>query len=266
MKNKLFAEINGTMRNYRKGTKTHRDKSKKILLHIVNCLEELNIRPHSFRFLNEIQIQKLVSYWKNNKNKDHTIASKLAFFRTFNNYANLGINIPDNNTLGIKSYTKKINHHIPENISHRVSSSITSIILQMQMKFGLTKLEVIRLPIHSCITESDLIISNNVSYNNKERAITLCTQSQKNLIKNLREIVGSSSTLADLATERDIINIYNADMRIQKVDCNANFRSIYGHKRLAQFSTQGIPEKQAYEYLMIEMGYFNKQKLLQAIS
>ena len=96
-------------------------------------------------------------------------------------------------------------------------------------------------------------------------AISWFNSSLSFAVNELRSIIGGLATLGEMATERHIAQLYNAELALLKIDYNANFRAIYGYKRLASLMKKGITKDDAYKLLMEEMGYSEKKILLEAI-
>ena len=265
MKKILLDEVNSTLRNYTQGTPKSRQEKRNALRHIIKDLLDLNIAPDSFKLLTKENICSLVSFWQDRGNSHSTIINKLGILRFFNQKGGFGISIPDNLTFKLnKNYQRKA-PFLPDNIVSLVSNPITEIILQLQIEFGLTKIEALRLRPASDINKSDLIVSKVISYNRKERFIAIYRPSQKEVIKKLNALLQERNCISDFATERHILNLYNAELAIQGVDYNANFRIVYANTRLAELQRKKVDRNDAYRILMDEMGYHSKHTLLEAV-
>ena len=265
MKIKLLHQISTTLSRYSQGTAKHRETMKKVLADIVTDLLDLKIAPPGFHHMTASHITQLIHLWKEKGYAQSTIMNKLGILRNFNRQGLFKINIPSNGELNIKKIGKYRSQYIPEDIVHQVETPITSIILKMQLEFGVTKFEAIRIPLKHCVTDADLTIPTKIAYNQKQRIITMYRIEQREIIKEFFSILGESNTLGDLATDRHIAQLYNAELALLKVDYNGNFRAMYGNRRLAILMKKGFKKEDAYKLLMEEMGYNDKHMLLKAI-
>lgn len=265
MKSKLINQINTTLLKYSQGTNNHRETMRKMLTNIVKDMLDLKIMPPGFHHMTSTHVTQLTDLWKTKGNSQATMINKLGALRTFNTHGKFNITIPTNAELDIQKQKQYRLKYLSEDIVHQVESKITAIILKMQLSFGLTKYEVIRLPVANCVVDADLYIPTNIAYNRKKRVITMYKPEQRETINELRSIIGGLATLGEMATERHIAQLYNAELALLKIDYNANFRAIYGYKRLASLMKKGITKDDAYKLLMEEMGYSEKKILLEAI-
>jgi hypothetical protein len=265
MSNNLMSQMNRTLREYAHGTTRSRREKRNIMRQIIKELLDSRIAPNNFESLTSKAIHQLVSNWKKSGNSDATIINKLSILRSFNLKGGFGIDIPSNKAFDLSKVKKKSIKTIRQDIINQVSSPITECILGLQLEFGLTKLEAIRLPIGIAIESHDLIISKNIAYNHKERFIAIYRPEQKALIKKLENILADKFCIADLANERHISNLYNAELTIIGIDYRTNFRSTYANNRLAELQRKRFTRKDAYQVLMDEMGYCSHHTLQEAI-
>ena len=257
--------MNCTLREYAHGTPRSRKEKRNTMRQIIKELLDLKIAPNNFESLTANAIKQLVTQWKNSGNSDATIINKLSILRSFNVKGGFGIDIPSNNAFELSKTKKKPTKSIRQDIISQVSSPITECILGLQLEFGLTKLEAIRLPIAIAIEKHDLIIPKNIAYNHKERFIAIYRPEQKELLKKIGHVLADKFCLAELANERHISNLYNAELAILGVDDQCNFRSIYANNRLAELQRKKFTKKSAYQVLMDEMGYYSRHTIKEAI-
>ena len=258
-------QMNRTLREYAHGTPRSRREKRNIMRQIIKELLDLKIAPNNFESLSANAIKQLVTQWKKSGNSDATMINKLSILRSFNLKGGFGIDIPPNNAFELSKNKNKPTKTIRQGIINQVSSPITECILGLQLEFGLTKLEAIRLPIGIAIENHDLIIPKNIAYNHKERFIAIYRPEQKELIKKLENILADKFCLSELANERHISNLYNAELAVLGIDYQTNFRSTYANNRLAELQRKRFTKKEAYQVLMDEMGYYSHHTLQEAI-
>jgi len=265
MKKVLEYEINRTLTHYGHGTYHSRTEKRNILRQIIKDLLDLKIAPPTFKQLTLEKITALVSYWQKNGNSAATIMNKLSGLRTFSIKGGFDIPVPSNISLGLNKARSRKSPFLPVDIVTQVSSPITEIILQLQMEFGLTKHEAVKIRPADAINQGDLTINKGVAYNHNDRFVAIYRPSQKEAVKKWYEVLQEHPCLSELATEQHIINLYNSELAVQGVDFTANFRVVYGNNRLIELERKKIVKKEAYKILISEMGYCSKQALLEAI-
>tara|TARA_R110002167_G_scaffold93474_1_gene250449 strand:- start:221 stop:1021 length:801 start_codon:yes stop_codon:yes gene_type:complete len=261
----LKSEVSFILQRYNHGTYRSRADKRDLLNKIIKDLLDLKIAPPSFRFLAMEHIEKLVSLWRKQGNSDKTIRNKMATLRFLNDKGNFVIDIPTNDDLNLTQLHHRATVHPKINVAQQVSSPISELIIELQTEFGLTRTEAVRLNPWLNIQKQDMNIPRSISFNRRERFIAIYKPSQKEVIIRLKRILDEKNCLAEMATERHVLNLYNAELAIQGVALTTRFRNTYANNRLAELSRKSMDKESAYQVVMDEMGYKSKRNLMEAI-
>lgn len=233
---------------------------------IVNDLNRLRRLPREFKLMTSHDIKCLVRFWKEEGLSIATIGNKLSVLRRFNQLARLELNIPSNKELGcVKALPTPPKKSIPENYENKIFHPITRSLIALQLHFGLTKLEAIRVNPTCIVNGNVLLIGRTIAHNKKDRTIPVITNSQKSTLSE-RKIITKTSQLLKKQESHSLINrLYTVECFDAGIDPKTPFRRHYAQARLnALEKTQD--KQSALLVLCKEMGFSAPRKLLVLLS
>ncbi len=260
-KSDLLKESDRVLNFHRTGSPVTRHWRKMVMVKIINQLICLKIAPPSFKHFEASQVQALIQFWKKRGLSESTIAKHLGVLRFFFRTASVPNPLPSNQELKIFSPRKTATQaNSFEDLIQKPEHRFTRSILAFQLYFGLSKTESMRLNLNIAAQNHFLFIDRSIAHNRKDRAIPLLTAEQVAAIEIRRSLLTDKNRLIELCPEGDLRALFKADLLIQKLDPNGNFRAHYAKTRW-QSLLQTSPESEAWKTLQAEMGMSSKYPL-----
>ncbi len=248
------------------GSLATKREHQRVMYTIISDLARLKCLPESFEKLTSEHVEKLVHFWQDKGLSTATIGNKLGILRRFNHAAKLNVEIPNNQTLNnIKPSPTPLKIPIPDRYQEKIYHPITRSLIDLQVHFGLTKLEAIRLNPYATYVDHTLLIHRNIAHNQQDRMIPVITKAQERCL-NDREIIAKESHLL----KRDNLNalmsqLYRAECQDAGIHPKTPFRKCYAQSRLATLQ-HTLDEPRALLTLCDEMGFSAPRKLLGLLS
>ena len=210
----LIYEYSAVLKTIRKGSNSSKKRYFNVMKSIVSDLLYIHQAPYSFKQLNLEQVQSLVEFWRKQQRKPDTIMNLLSVLRKYCKLANLELTIPGNKSLNLsRSTNDKTNIVINPEIIEKVHHPITKSIIALQLYFGLTKLESIKLILNTA-NPKQLIVYRDVANNNRDRIMPIVTNEQKQAITERSQLLGNKNRLIDIAPFKTICDLYNAELAV----------------------------------------------------
>jgi len=223
----LLSEVEKTLSISRQGKYSKRVERKKIMRAIVNDLMKVKRTPRSFHTFSDEQLTGLIKRWKARGNNLSTISNKLGVLRGYLKLINIDYSMPNNKTLGL---TKRVTRMRPlpvVDIREQVFHPITGNLLDLQILFGLTKTESMKLRVSLFRRESELHIHRSIAYNSKDRIIPIITDQQHAAIKERVVLDSTHDSLKKPPNYRELNVLYQYELRFFKIDPLVSFRQFY---------------------------------------
>lgn len=262
----LHKKSNAVFSQQKQGSHATKREQQRVMSTIINDLNRLRRLPREFKFMTPHDIKCLVHFWKGEGLSIATISNKLGVLRRFNQLARLELNIPSNKELGsIKASSTQLKISIPENYESKIFHPITRSLIALQLHFGLTKLEAIRVNPTSTANDNILLIERTIAHNKKDRTIPIITNSQNSTL-NERKIITKTSQLLKQQESYSLINqLYTAECHDAGIDPKTPFRRHYAQARL-NILKKTQDKQSALLVLCKEMGFSTPRKLLGLLS
>ncbi len=253
-----------TMGN-RRGSPRMRRERKRVLYALVNDLIYLGIAPPSFEKLNITILQSLVDFWQSKSLSTITISNRIGILRKFVQSTYVDTIFPDNAELGILYKPRVTNQPrlaLPIiAIYENINSPITKLIIDLQINFGLTKMEAIRMNLMNAGKNVNKIyIDRKIAWNNHDRYIPICTKKQRLILNTHKELLGSHDCIAKIATEQEVSIYYKIDCALKKIPHDFPYRSHYAKYRFNCLS-KTLAENVTINRLKNELGIMSNKKM-----
>lgn len=153
---------------------SHRDKKYRRFV-IQNMIEELFILgeiPSTWNALSTKHLQQLIQYWHKKKLKPSTMMNRMTIIRGFlHDIGNKEINT-DNKNLGI---TRKLSSKKPlkksPTIWQKPTDPVVRVLLALQIHFGLTLSEAMRLLPEIHVQGDKLWLTREITFNSRDRIV-----------------------------------------------------------------------------------------------
>ncbi len=239
-------------------------EQQRVMNTIIEDLDRLRRLPRDFRLITPNDIEHLVNCWKKRSLSTATITNKLGVLRRLNQLADLNLNIPSNKELNsIKTSTTPLNMAIPKDYEKNIFHPLTKSVIALQLHFGLTKLEAIRLNSTCACVNNILLIERTIAHNKKDRTIPITTKIQIETINERNRLI-QTSPLLKLQTSDSVTQInrlYMAECCHADISPKTPFRKHYAQTRL-KLLEETQDKQSALLTLCLEMGFCAPRKML----
>ena len=219
-----------------------KDKKRRafVLMKIINDLHILHIAPPHWWALTLEHIHQLVVRWGQSKIKSATIMAYMTILRRFLDQINHPISDIDNQSLGLSRNRKtKYNQGITADIMPNILCPQSRLIMAIQIQFGLTFAEAIRVSPQIHFRDHYLWITREISFNSCDRMIPVRYDEQKQCLNEL------------------IAHLHGADSLIRRY----RYESLRVQWRETLFSLN-LPTNRSYRYLYARLLYHRLCPLL----
>lgn len=247
----------------KKGSYATRQARLKIMRSIVEDLCLLRCVPYKWQELTMEQIRKIVDYWKSNKLKQEAIANKISVLRKTCLLIDKTCSFPSNKGLQIQMRSsKQIASPYSDEILLKIENSIIRTIIELEIYFGLTKSEAIKLPGHS-IADNRVIIYRDIAYNHRDHIIPITMHEQYNTLAQRAHVIkkySAQDSLLDIATFGKLAGLYRCELAILNIQGHSHFRQIYAKRRYTDL-TKATNSSNAIEVLQKELGLSSNRLL-----
>ncbi len=262
----LSKKSDAVFNQQKQGSHATKREQQRVMNTIINDLNRLRRLPREFKLMTPHDIECLVRFWKEKGLSVATIGNKLGVLRQFNQLARLDLNIPSNKELGsIKATSTPLKISLPENYENKIFHPITRSLIALQLHFGLTKLEAIRVNPTCIVNDNILLIQRTIAHNKKDRTIPIVTNGQKSTLSERKILTQTSQLLKQQDTSLLINHLYAAECHDAGIDPKTPFRRHYAQTRL-NILKNTRDKQSALLVLCEEMGFSAPRKLLGLLS
>ena len=249
------------LQKHKQGSLTTIQEKQRVMNSIIEDLATLKQLPALFQQLSAKNIESLVSHWRNKELSTATIGNKLGVLRSFNRLSSFNLDIPSNKNLNsIKASPTPSKKPVPENYLDKIYHPITRVIIELQIQFGITKLEAIHLQPYNTHIDDNLFINRSIAHNKRDRVIPLVSKVQTHCLHNRITVAQESSLFDNVASKTLIGKLYQAECQHADIDPKTPFRKCYALQRIITLK-QTMNESDALFALCSEMGFSAPRKL-----
>ena len=211
--------------------------------------------PPKWQALQPVHIQKLVEHWQKKKLKIATIIRHLGIIRKFLYEMECPTaNEISNNRLGLKNPGKhKKKPKIYPGFWQNISTPSARLLTGLQIQFGLTLSEAMRLDSDFHIQEHFLWITREIATNSHDRFIPIRSEVQLALLREFNSLVGDYGNLVNAIGYQPLLCNYRQELIRLKLLSIKNFRYLYA-RNLKQQLQSVISNYELTWLIMEEMG------------
>lgn len=239
---------------------TIRDRQR-VMDTIIDDLAALKQLPASFQQFSAKHIETLVDHWRDKGLSTATIGNKLGVLRSFSQLSRLHLDIPSNKALNsIKASPVPSKTPLPENCLDKVYHPITRSIIELQILFGLTKLEAIRLQPDGAYIDNTLFIYRSIAHNKRDRAIPVTSKEQERCLQNRITVAEGCGLFDGDPSETLMDKLYRAECQYANIDPKTPFRKRYAERRINTLK-ETMDARSALLAMCDEMGFSATRKL-----
>ncbi len=211
------------------------------------------VPPH-WKAINATHIQLLVDHWHKQKIKASTMMNYMTIIRKFLLDIGNGATDIDNRSLGIiVSKPLKKPKKIPLEKWQKIDEPVAKLLLNLQIHFGLTLSEAMRLIPGVHVRENKLWLTREITFNSMDRYVPVRSDEQEDIINEFNDVTRNQRTLIELHGHRALCFTWSKALKSLRIPVKKSCRYLYAqvtHKQLTP--TYGNDE--LTRLLMNEMG------------
>ncbi|WP_133131461.1 phage integrase N-terminal domain-containing protein [Legionella yabuuchiae] len=211
--------------------------------------------PPKWQALKPVHIQKLVEHWQKKKLKTATIMRHLSIIKKFLYEIECPTaNEINNKSLGLKRPSKpKKKPRIYPGFWQNISTPSARLLTGLQIQFGLTLSEAMRLNPDFHVQEHSLWITREIATNSHDRFIPIRNDIQVALLREFSFLVGGYGNLINAIGYQTLLCSYRQELTRLKLSSKRNFRYLYA-RNLKQQLQSVINNYELTWLIMEEMG------------
>lgn len=249
------------LQNNRTGSLRDKKQRHYVIHKLINDLFYLGNVPATWDTLPPLHIHKLVALWKKRKTKTSTIVNHMVIIRHFLMSMDYDTSMLTNQSLGlIKKVKNKKQLKINAEVLEQIQSPIACVLLGLQMHFGLTLSEAMRMMPSIHIQEHQLWLTREITFNHEDRFVPIQTSEQKKVLKELTEVTKAHKNLIETHGYDAIRAIWRDALRELKFPTQRNHRYVYARLRQKTLITK-LTYYKARLTIMDEMGIKSRTTL-----
>lgn len=237
-KNQLRQEANIYLHTNRQGPYRHRLHRRFVIHKVINDLFAIKDIPPKWHALNQVQMQKLVVFWQQKHISPITIMKYMTVIRKFMHDINHDLIGIDNQSLGLsrkRSMLKKIS--ISPDVLHNISNPIARVLLELQIHFGLTTSEAMRLLDDVNIQQHLIWVTRDIASNSTDRHIPILTTQQKQILREYKALLENKDNLIAAQGYDAVRHAYRKTLASLKLPLRQSYRYLYAQQRYEQLSS-----------------------------
>ncbi len=232
-----------------------------VILKMINDLFITGKVPPHWNAVNNTHIQLLIRHWHKQKIKPSTMMNYMTIIRKFliaigNNSTDI-----DNQSLGIiipKSTRKPIKISLER--WQKISDPSAKLLLNLQIHFGLTLSEAMRLIPGVHIQENKLWLTREITFNSMDRIVPIRSAVQVSFIHEFNLLTQNQHTLIEVHGYRALCFIWHKALKELRIPAKRSCRYLYAQLTYQHFiATQEKDE--LTKTLMDELGLKSRTTL-----
>ncbi len=264
----LQIKVEAAIRQSRLGSPETRKRHRYEMRQFFDALATLKEMPATVEQISPRLIKRVVRLWRTRGIAENTIHTRLSYLRRLNKITHMQITVPANEEMDIK---KPVSCNspllLPDHYRDMIYHPLTHSIIDLQIAFGLTKLEAAYImPLdHDLATWPFLSVEANIAHNHRKRLVPILSKPQREFLENRRALVVDNPLYPNLTPDRKtILKLFDAECTMANIASHTPFRKLYAENRLAVLLKQ-MSETKAWQQLAGEMGFARPDKLRQRL-
>lgn len=226
------SSLRQAVRQYLRNNRQGSPKTYKFRSHVLSKLtQDLYITgkpPKSWHHFNNENLKTIVNQWRKQNIKPKTMVNHLAVIRKFLTDIGCDSNLLTNNQLRLnisKGKSKKLK--IANDFWQNVQDPLPQTILALQIQFGLTLSEAIRIKptIHS--DDNHLLLTREITFNSQDRMIPFRNELQHQIIESLAQLTQGPYCLLQTYDDKMIRYQLSQSLKHHKLPTSKSWRYLY---------------------------------------
>ena len=237
-----------------KGSPRERKYRRYVILKMIDGLFITGKVPPQWKAINSTHIQLLVNHWHKQKIKPSTMMNYMTIIRKFlADIGNCSTDI-DNLSLGItvKKSTKKAIKITLERWQ-QISDPTAKLLLNLQIHFGLTLGEAMRLIPDVHVQKNKLWLTREITFNCMDRIIPIRTEVQANIVNEFNLLTKNQHTLIETHGYRALCFTWSKALKTLRIPAKKSCRYLYAQLTYQQL-TPTLGKDELTKLLMSELG------------
>ncbi|MCH9757129.1 MAG: hypothetical protein K0U37_08075 [Gammaproteobacteria bacterium] len=260
-KKSLRQTANHYIQNNNSGCLRDKKQRRYIIYKLINDLFYLDDAPSTWEELPPEQFPKLVALWHKRKIKSSTIMNHMTVIRKFLRSLGYETSALENQNLGLtKKLKNKKSPCINPVIWKQAQSPIARILLSLQIHFGLTLSEAMRIVPAIHVQEAQLWLTREITFNNEDRCVPFQTTDQTKILEELNQLTAKHKSLIESHGYATVLFDWRKALRALDLPPRKTYRYLYAHLRQKQLITTLGHYKMALA-IMDEMGLKSRTTL-----
>jgi hypothetical protein len=234
-KKSLRQTANHYIQNNRSGCLRDKKQRRYIIYKFIDDLFYLGNVPETWETLPPKQFHNLIALWQRRKTKPSTIMNHMTIIRKFLMSFGYETSALENQNLGLKKKLKdKKRPYINPAIWKQTESPIARVLLGLQIHFGLTLSEAMRIVPSIHVQEHQLWLTREITFNNEDRSIPFQNSEQKKILTELAEQTKTHKNLIESHGYDAVLFSWREAVRALKLPPRKTYRYVYAHLRQKQ--------------------------------
>jgi hypothetical protein len=229
---------------------------------MIDDLFAIHLVPPSWQAMDANHIHRLVHHWKQRRINPTTMMRYMTIIRRFLQDINCELAHIDNKSLQlVRIYKrKKSNKIVDETIWQSIEEPCVRLIMAMQIEFGLTFSEAIRVIPYVHVRDNYLKITRDIAFNSSDRCVPIQTDLQQALLAQFYHFTQHNHTLVEIRGYDLIRMEWRLAMKKHRLPVLKHWRYLYARQQYQRL----LPDNGNYKTcLMIqnEMGIKSRNTL-----
>ncbi len=260
-KQTLRQTVNQYLADNRSGCERDKNHRRHVLHKLINDLYIIGQVPTTWKHFKSEQLTQVIKLWRKNKLKPSTIINYMTCIRTFLLLIGHSIEGMDNHTLGLHKKSRTNKKQLPnQEICTQLQPSIPRLLMSLQVHFGLTLSEAMRIHPGIHVQESQLWLTRDITFNTQDRTIPIATIEQKQIIENLQAITQCETSLIDAEGYHTLLHTWQRELKRLKIPTRKPYRYLYAQRRKRQLKSV-LTHYKTHLAIMDEMGLKSRTTL-----
>jgi len=234
-KKSLRQTANHYIQNNRSGCLRDKKQRHYVIHKVIDDLFMLGNVPQAWEALKSEDFHKLVRHWQKRKIRPATMMKHMTIIRKFLMSLGYEVSALENKHLGIIKKTpqqKKI--EVSQETLQKADNPIAQVLLGLQIHFGLSLSEAMRMVPSIHIQEHQLWLTREITFNNEDRCVPFQSTEQQKILNELAELTKTHKNLIESQGYDAVLFAWREALRALKLPPRKAYRYVYAHLRQKQ--------------------------------
>ncbi|MDF1646225.1 MAG: hypothetical protein P1U61_04480 [Legionellaceae bacterium] len=237
-KKSLRKTANHYIQNNNSGCLRDKRQRRYIIYKLIDDLFYLGDAPSTWEALPPEQFHKLIALWQKRKIKPSTIMNHMTIIRKFMMSLGYETSALENQNLGLTKKTKnKKSPNVNSAVWEQAQSPIARVLLGLQLHFGLTLSETMRMVPSIHLQEHQLWLTREITFNNEDRCVPIQSTEQQKILEELNQLTAKHKSLIESHGYATVLFDWRKALRTLDLPPRKTYRYLYAHLRQKQLIT-----------------------------